>query len=84
MVKSKLDIMYNVSMAEKITIHGFIVVYEQNAQPAVQYLRDDLDFNEARVFFDQARLRGQAMFEDDEDRQFTLLYKDGVYTLIRR
>lgn len=71
-------------MPQKTTIHGFTVIYEANASQGVQYLREDLDFSEARVFFDQARLRGSAMFEDDNDRQFTLLYQNGIYTLVRR
>lgn len=71
-------------MAQKITVYGFAVVYEQNAYDGIKYLRDDLDFGEARVFFDQARSRGQAQFEDDEDRQYTLIYQNGVFTLVRR
>jgi len=71
-------------MIQKTNIHGFIVTYESNAYEGVRYLRDDLDFEEARVFFDQARSRGFAEFEDDEDRQYTLFYRDGVYTLARR
>lgn len=71
-------------MAQKTTVHGFNVTYEDNAYAGITHLRDDLDFAEARVFFDQARIRGSANFEDDEDRQFTLNYRDGVYTLFRR
>jgi hypothetical protein len=71
-------------MPEKTTIHGFPVTYEQNAYEGIRYLRDDLDFNEARIFFDQARQRGSAQFEDDEDRQYTLFYKEGNYILVRR
>lgn len=69
---------------EKTTIHGFGVYYEKDAYAGITHLRDDLDFAEARVFFDQARSRGSANFEDDEDRQFTLSYRGGVYTLLRR
>lgn len=71
-------------MPEKTTIYGFRVVYEANALEGVRHLREDLDFNEARVFFDQARMRGSAMFEDDAERQYTLIYQNGVYTLVRR
>jgi hypothetical protein len=71
-------------MAKQITLHGFPVQYEDNAFEGIRYLRDDLDYNEARVFFDQARERGSAPFEDDADRQYTLLYRAGVYTLVRR
>lgn len=71
-------------MPEKTNIRGFPVTYEKNAIEGVRYLRDDLDFEEARVFFDQARQRGSAQFEDDEDRQYTLFYKLGQYALVRR
>lgn len=71
-------------MTDAATVHGKRVAYEKNAYEGIKYLRDDLDSREARVFFDQARSRGSAPFEDDNDRQFTLFYKNGTYTLIRR
>lgn len=71
-------------MTKKTNIHGFTVQYEENAEGGIRYLRDDLSGSEARVFFDQARMRGSAEFEDDGDRQFTLSYSNGTYTLIRR
>jgi len=44
-----------------------------------------LDRDEARVFFDQARLRKYAEFEDDEEGQYTLNYKgSGFYALVKR
>lgn len=71
-------------MVEKTNIHGFPVHYEKNAYEGISYLRDDLDLEEARVFFDQAKLKGFAKFEDDEDRQYTLFYRQGIYILTRR
>lgn len=71
-------------MVTKTTIHGFTVSYEENAADGIRYLRDDLSSRETKVFFDQARREGAAEFEDDDDRQFTLLYQSGYYTLIRR
>jgi len=66
-------------------IYGFRVKYEDNAKDGVNYLFSDLDRDEARVFFDQAKARKSAKFEDDEDRQFTLSYDgDGSYSLMRR
>jgi hypothetical protein len=70
---------------KEIFIHGFKTKYEENAKEGMKYLLYDLDREEARVFFDQARLRKRAKFEDDQDRQFTLIYnQDGTYTLLRR
>lgn len=71
-------------MPKTITFHGFTITYEDNSYEGVKYLRDDLDSEEARVFFDQARMRGYAKFEDDDDRQYTLFYKSGIYNLVRR
>lgn len=71
-------------MIQKTIIHGFSVSYEENATGGIGHLRDDLDYNEAKVFFDQARARGSAQFEDDEERQYTLLYQNGAYALLRR
>lgn len=50
----------------------------------MRYLRDNLDYAEAKVFFDQARGRGSAPLEDSQNRQFTLWYKNNAYTLTRR
>lgn len=71
-------------MAQKTTVHGYTVAYEENASPGTEHLRDDLSYAEAEVFFDQARSKGSAEFEDDEDRQFTLIYQNGSYVLVRR
>lgn len=50
------------------------------------YLRDDLQYEEARVFFEQARYRGEAQFEDDYDGQWTIKYNrsTGGYLLVKR
>ncbi len=71
-------------MPQKTTVYNFSVIYEENAKEGIRYLREDLDFDEARVFFDQARLRGSAQFEDDQDRPYTLIYQNGVYVLTKR
>lgn len=66
-------------------IHGFKVKYEDNTYGAVGHLRDDLDFQEAKVFFDQAKLKKSVNFEDDQDINYTLSYSsDNTFTLIRR
>ncbi len=70
---------------KEIYIHGLKVKYEDNAKEGVDYLIYDLDREEAKVFFEQARLRGYSQFEDDREGQYTLSYnQDGTYTLIRR
>jgi len=70
----------------KEQIHGFWLVFEEELRDGVRYLRDDLQYKEAKTLFDAARLDGTAEFEDDQDRDWTLIYnrQDGNYTLIRR
>ena len=71
-------------MKEKY-IHGFKVEYEDDVKNGIEYLLYDLDRDEARVFFDQARLKKRAEFEDDREGQYTLIYKGmNHYALIGR
>jgi len=66
-------------------IHGFITIYDETARLGVRWLRDRLEFDEARVLFNAAREQGQAPFEDDLRNNYTLVYnKDNTYTLIFR
>ena len=71
-------------MVKNDSIYGFEVAYEENAAQGASHLRNDLDREEARVFFDQARTKGTAHFEDDEERQYALMYQNGGYVLVRR
>lgn len=66
-------------------IKGFRVKYEENEQAGINYLLYDLDVQESKVFFNEARRNKYAEFEDDREGQFTLSYNsDGTYTLISR
>lgn len=71
-------------MAQKTTIKGFSVIYDDNASSGVYYLRDSLDYNEAVIFFDRARNYGSADFEDHNGNNFTLVYQNGEYLLNQR
>ena len=51
----------------KTSVKGHKVIYEKRAARGINYLRNDLDYAEARVFFDQARMRESAPFEDDNE-----------------
>lgn len=68
------------------SIHGFITLYTNEADFAAQYLRNDLQPEEARSLYDAARLTGQASFEDDREGQYTLVYNRGenTYTIVVR
>ncbi len=71
---------------KKEKVYGFLVRFEQDLREGVRYLRDDLQEEEAKTLFDAARLRGNAEFEDDEDRDWTLMYirGDNSYVLTLR
>lgn len=79
--------MYNGYMSEnvqkRIQIHGFFINYDEKDYAAIRYLRDDLQTPEVKVFFDQARARGKAPFEDNYEHKFLITYSGGIYTLSR-
>lgn len=70
---------------KQISIHGYRTKYEDEDYNGVKYLLQDLQYDEAKVFFEQARLHRSAQFEDDFEGQYTISYNsDGTYTLSRR
>lgn len=68
----------------KTNIHGHSVYYEHDDHEAIRYLMEDIQPEEARVFFDQAKMRGKAEFETDHDMQYTLTYHSGAYKVEKR
>lgn len=73
-------------MEHRRDIHGHIVYGDDKSQQGLNQLDYDLQKDEAEVFFKQAKLKGMAEFEDDHERQFTLVYDrgKGVYRVERR
>lgn len=71
-------------MVKKTTVHSFTVEYEEEAKEAIHFLQDELDYEEAKVFFDQAKLKRSAEFEDKYRHNYTLTYANGIYVLTRR
>lgn len=66
-------------------IHGHKVTGEDNAVKGMDYLDHELSYQEAEVFFRQAKARRQVQFQDDDRRNFTLMSNDdGTYTLQAR
>lgn len=68
----------------KITVHGHTINYESEAHSGISYLMNNLDYEEAKVIFQQAKTHGHAAFEDHQNREYTLEYHGGTYTLSRR
>ena len=60
------------------------VIYEDDALGAVRYLLNNLDRNEAKVFFDQAKAKGYIKFEDAQGRNYILDHQDGKFIIKRR
>ncbi|MDI6739489.1 MAG: hypothetical protein QME74_03900, partial [Candidatus Edwardsbacteria bacterium] len=73
-------------MLHKQDVHGYQVYFEDDAKYGVEYLDHRIDYREAKVFFETAKNRGAAEFEDGEGRDFTLTYNRGPgnYTVARR
>ena len=75
-------------MIQQTYLNGYYLKYEDSETGinyGLDYLRYKLQPAESVVFFNQARAAGQAQFEDDYDRQFTLMYNsDGTFTLLKR
>ena len=76
-------------MIQEVWINYYRLKYEDqeiDISYGVQYLQYDLSLEESKVFFEQAKRNKQAQFEDDYERQFTLIYDygDNSFTLIKR
>lgn len=71
---------------KKESVHGFRVTFDEELREGIRYLSTDLQYKEAKTLFDAARLTGSAEFEDDYDRDWTLIYNrgDATYTLLKR
>lgn len=66
-------------------IHGYRVRYEDDVIGCVRYLENELDENELKALFDEARRRRMAEFEDSRERDYILTYSSsGIYTLTKR
>ena len=67
-------------------IHGIKVEYEsedRHIRDGINYLDNKIEPLEAKVFFAQAHDKKSAQFEDNENHQFTLIYKgNNIYLLI--
>lgn len=66
-------------------VHGYRIRYDKTTEHGIYYLKSDLSANEARVIIEHAKTKGRAEFEDDQDRDYTLVKgADGTFTLVLR
>ncbi len=70
-------------MPTETTIHGFIVAYDEESAEGVNFLRDQLKFDEAKIFFDQAERKKSVELKDDQNRLYRLSYAKNKYSLSR-
>jgi hypothetical protein len=70
----------------KRSIHGFPTYYADDAKDGANFLDYSLKYDEVKVFYQEAKARGAADFEDAHDRNFTVQYNSGQgnYTILRR
>ncbi|MBI2035091.1 MAG: hypothetical protein HYT12_00205 [Candidatus Liptonbacteria bacterium] len=73
-------------MLKNIKVYIYPVEYDEKDYDGIKYLRDDLQTEESKVFFEQAKLKGEARFEDDREGQWSLQYNksNASYLLVRR
>ncbi len=64
-----------------LTTHGHHLEYDDHSKPGFSYLHTRLNAAEAKVFFDQARLRGHAQFEDHHGHRYELRHGAGKFSL---
>jgi hypothetical protein len=70
----------------KEQVHGYWVLFEEELRNAIDFLKNDLQQEEAKTIFSAAKLNGFAEFEDHMDRNWTMVYnkQDFNYTLVKR
>lgn len=68
-----------------INIDGRKVYYDAEHSGGMDYLMRHLDRKETKVFFDEAKRKGKANFEDGMGKNYTLDRNgDGTYTIVKR
>jgi len=73
-------------MLKKEYLSGYYIQYDdESAYDGYVYLRDRLDSDEVKVFFEAAYHNGEAPFEDNYGKNYLLSKNsDGTYLLTRR
>ncbi len=67
------------------SIHGHTVYFDETTEKAMRYLKYDLDQKESKTHFEQAYHHSAGSeFEDEHERNFTLKFDNGKYTLEQR
>ncbi len=71
-------------MKQTTTVHGHIVDYDDvTAKYGIHFLLYSLNAQEAKVFFNEAFRNHTALFEDQMDRKYKLIYHTNRYELVK-
>ncbi|MDD5589953.1 MAG: hypothetical protein PHQ47_02130 [Candidatus Portnoybacteria bacterium] len=68
----------------RTTFHNYVLEFEENDRHGYDYLASKLNSEEAKVYFDYAKSHGEAQFETQSGKDYSLFHKDGLYTLVKR
>lgn len=62
-------------------VHSHHLTYDDHSKDGFHYLRGRLNAREAKVFFDQAKFKGAAEFEDHHGHRYELRHGQGKFSL---
>ncbi len=66
-------------------VHGRLLEFDPTVKTTGLYhLQKKLSPMEAKTLYDQARTHGKAYFQDNRNQNFTLVYGEGAYRLMKR
>ncbi|MBI4709081.1 MAG: hypothetical protein HY764_02680 [Candidatus Portnoybacteria bacterium] len=68
----------------KTDFHGHITKYDDKDKKGYEYISKKIDPEEAKVLFSEAKRRGEAQFETQLGKNYSVTHKDGVYTVVKR
>ena len=72
-------------MQEKLEVHGYTVIYDENSRIGVDYLYG-LSYEEATKIFERAAADGSTVFQDKNGYGYKLTckYEDSTYTIEKK
>lgn len=76
----------NQNQNKKEQVHGYWVQSDNQGQPGVHFLQNNLEKNEVLPYFNQAKRSGSADFEDQSGVDWKIIHNkaDNTYVVTRR
>ncbi len=70
---------------QKTEFYGHSVFYDENDRYGYEYLSRKIDREETKVLFDYAKSHGQAQFETQTGKNYSLVHNNGgTYKIVKR